>query len=116
VAVERGDALVIALIKQELVAQRTPVTHGGVVGQVWRSGAGRQARLAKLLAAIRVAPLDQHLGRRAGVLLGRARTKDVVDAAVVMLADDDDMILTSDVSDLEALADAAGLHVDLVPV
>ena len=116
VAVERGDELVVTLIKRELVAQRTPITHGGVVGQVWRSGAGRQARLAKLLAAIEVAPLDERLGRRAGVLLGRARRNDIVDAAVVMLADDGDMILTSDVGDLAVLADAAGLHVDVVPV
>lgn len=116
VAVERGDELVMALIKRELVAQRAPITHGGVVGQVWRSGAGRQARIAKLLGAIDVTPLDERLGRRAGVLLGRARRTDVVDAAVVLLAADGDMILTSDVRDLAALADAAGLHVDLVAV
>ena len=43
IAVERADRDTIALIKHELQAGRVPVTHGGVVGQVWRGGSGRQA-------------------------------------------------------------------------
>ncbi len=35
-----------------------------------------------------VIALDEELGRRAGVLLGRAGSSDVVDAAVVLLARD----------------------------
>jgi hypothetical protein len=116
VAIERGDRETIALMKQELLAGRAPLTHGGVVGQVWRGGAARQARLARLLRAVHVVALDDALGRRAGVLLGRARTTDVIDAAVVLLADDGDLVLTSDARDLQALADAAQVHVDLVPV
>ena len=115
-AVERYDRDVIALLKQELVSGRSPLTHGGVVGQVWRGGAGRQANLARLLPALDVAALDEALGRRAGVLLGRARKADVVDAALVSLAADGDSILTSDPDDLLALAATAGAHVDLVPV
>lgn len=42
--------------------------------------------------------------------------KDVVDAAVVLLAVDGDTILTSDPDDLAALANTAGLHIDLVAV
>jgi hypothetical protein len=115
-AVERADRDTVALLKQELFARRAPLTHGGVVGQVWRGGAGRQARLAQLLPALDTAALDQPMGRRAGVLLGRARKSDVVDAAVVALAIDGDVILTSDPQDLASLAEAAGVHVDLVPV
>lgn len=116
VAVERADALAIALISDELAAGRVPLSHGGVIGQVWRGGGGRQARLARLLPAIRVAPLDDNLGRRAGLLLARARTSDVIDAAVILLASDGDMILTSDPDDLDALASAAGVHVEIVSV
>ncbi len=116
VAVERGDRDTVALLKAELVAGRAPLTHGGVGGQVWRGGAGRQANLARLLPALEIVPLDDALGRRAGVLLGRARTADVVDAAVVLLAVDGDLILTSDPRDLRALAHAAEVHVDLVAV
>jgi hypothetical protein len=116
VAVERADRDTISLVKQELVAGRPPVTHGGIVGQVWRGGARRQVNLARLLPSLTIVPLDEGLGRRAGVLLGRARRTDVVDAAIVLLAADGDMILTSDVRDLARLAEAAGLHIDLVPV
>ena len=41
---------------------------------------------------------------------------DVVDAAVVLLAADGDVILTADPQDLSPLAASAGLHVDVVPV
>ena len=116
VAVERANRDTVALIKQELLAGRTPLTHGGVVGQVWRGGAGRQANLARLLPALDVAGLDASLGRRAGILLGRARKADVIDAALVLLAADGDFLLTSDPHDLESLAASAGLHVDIVPV
>lgn len=115
VAVERGDRDVVALLKRELLAGRSPRTHGGVVGQVWRGGS-RQARLAAFLPGVDVVPLDDALGRRAGVLLARSRAADVVDAAVVLLADDGDLVLTSDVSDLRALAQAAGTHLELIPV
>lgn len=116
VAVERGQRHTIALIKQELLEGRAPLTHGGVVGQVWRGGTGRQAPLARLLPGLEVAALDVTLGRRAGVLLGRSRMADVVDAALVLLMEDGDRLLTSDLTDLEPLAAAAGLHVDIVPV
>ncbi len=116
VAVERRDALTITLIKRELGARRAPRSHGGVIGQVWRAGGRRQARLAMLLPALDILPLDEALGRRAGVLLAKARKSDVIDAAVILLAVDGDSILTSDPDDLEPLAFAAGLHVDIIPV
>ena len=113
---QRLDRGTMALLKRELLAGRAPVTHGGVVGQVWRGGAGRQANVARLLAGTTVIALDDALGRRAGVLLGRARRKDVIDAAVVLVAMDGDWIVTSDPDDLRPLAAAAGVHVELVSV
>lgn len=116
VAIERADREIVALLKYELRARRVPLTHGGVVAQVWRGGSGRQANVARMLAAVEVVPLDDTFGRRAGVLLGRARKADAVDAAVVLLAADGDTILTSDPSDLKTLAAAAAVHVDIVRV
>jgi hypothetical protein len=116
VAVERGDRDVVALIKRERLAGRAPVSHGGVVAQVWRGGTGRQVPVARLLAGVDVAALDDGLGRRAGMLLARAGQVDAIDAAVVCLAGDGDDILTSDTRDLEILARAAGVHVELIPV
>lgn len=116
-AVERGDREVVALVKRERLRGLVPVSHGGVVGQVWRGGAGRQANVARLLQGVDVAPLDETLGRRVGVLLGRTGTSDVHDAAVVLLAAaDDDEILTSDPGDLAALAAASGVHIELIAV
>jgi hypothetical protein len=39
----------------------------------------------------------------------------VIDAALIMLATDGDDMLTSDPDDLRPLAEAAGVHVDLLP-
>ena len=105
----------IVLLKQEFLHRRAPLTHGGVLGQVWREGT-RQANLARLVPAIDIIPLDANLGARAGRLLGKARRDDVIDAALVLLAADGDMVLTSDARDLEPLAAVAGLHIDIVSV
>ena len=116
VAVERGDRDVVALVKRERLSGRAPVTNGGVVGQVWRGGSGRQAPVALLLAGVDVVSLDDLLGRRAGTLLARSGRADAIDAAVVCLAGDGDDILTSDPEDLRDLAQAAGIHVEIIPV
>lgn len=116
IAVERLDRNVIAMIKAERLAGRAPVTHGGVIGQVWRGGTGRQAALSQVLPGIEVVPLDVALGRRAGELLKSTRTKDVIDAAVALLARDSDEILTSDPEELRPLVEATGRHVELVAV
>ena len=118
VAVERGDRDLMALLKRERREGRVPSTHGAVIGQVWRGGHGRQARLAGLLPALQVHAVDESLGRRAGQLLGLAGMTDVVDAALVLLTRDGDEILTSDVGvgDIRQLAEIAGRHIEIVPV
>ena len=115
-AVERGDRDVVALVKRERLAERSPLSHGGVVAQIWRGGSGRQAEVARLLRGVDVRALDEELGKKAGMLLARSIVTDAVDAALISLAVDGDDILTSDAGDLRALAEAAGVHVDLVPV
>jgi hypothetical protein len=106
----------MALVKRERKSGRVPVTHGGVVAQVWRGGVGKQAPVAMLLAAVEVSHLDDQLGRRAGLLLAASGGADVIDAAVICLAGDGDDVLTSDPGDLKDLAQAAGVHVELIPV
>ena len=115
VAVERDKRDVVALIKRERLAGRAPVTCGAVVAQVWRGGRGRQAPLARLLSGVQVLPIDDGLGRRAGMLLARSGQSDAIDAAVVCLAADGDDILTSDPDDLRTLAETANIHVELIP-
>ena len=50
------------------------------------------------------------------MLLGQAGTSDVIDAAVVVVATDGDVIYTSDAGDLATLASAAGRDVEVVAV
>ena len=116
IALERNDRAMWRRLKAALLADRIPVTHGGIVGQAWRGGGPRQARLATALGGLDVRPLDDRLGRAAGELLARAGTNDVIDAALVRLAVDGDEIVTSDVADLKPLAALTGQHVELVRV
>ncbi|MFN0089632.1 MAG: twitching motility protein PilT [Acidimicrobiales bacterium] len=113
VALERNERPMWVRLKAAQLEADLPRCHAGVLGQVWRGGP-RQARLARALDAIDVEPLDEHLGRAAGRLLGAAGTSDVIDAAVVLLAADGDDIVTCDLEDLRVLAEAAGRHVELI--
>jgi hypothetical protein len=114
-ALEKNDKATWRRWKSARLAGFPPVTHGGVVGQVWRGGGPRQALLAMALDGIEVYPLDDDLGRRAGVLLKRAGSSDVIDAALVLLAEDGDEIITSDSGDLKVLTRHANLDVELFP-
>lgn len=112
-ALERDERSMWVRLKAAQIDGNLPVTHAGVLGQCWRGGP-RQARLAHALRGIDVRPLDEPLGRQAGLLLGAVGAADVIDAAVVLLAFDGDDIVTSDHGDLEPLARAAGRHVELI--
>jgi hypothetical protein len=114
VAAERGDRAMWRRLKGALLAGQPPITHGGVIAQIWRGGSGRQAPLARALAGVDVAPLDDSLGRSAGVLLGKADRRDAIDAALVCLASDDDVIVTDDTADIVRLVEASGRHIDVV--
>jgi hypothetical protein len=111
VALERDDGPMWRRFRAAVDAGDPPVTHGGVVGQVWRGGRGRQARLARALQATVVVPLTGEIGRAAGLLLRNAGASDVIDAAVVLLASEGDTIVTSDVGDIERLIAAADLDI-----
>lgn len=68
--------------------------------------------MARLLASseVSVIPLDLPLAKACGELCGATSKADVVDASVVLIAREHrDLILTSDVSDLERLDPAARL-------
>ncbi|MGH3611531.1 MAG: hypothetical protein ACRDRK_02705 [Pseudonocardia sp.] len=116
VAIERGNVEVAARIKRERLAGHLPVTHGGIIGQVWRGGTGRQVGLARAIPLVKIVPLDGKLGKRAGELLARAGSRDVIDAALILLARDNDLVITSDPGDLRALAAASGIHLEIIPV
>ena len=85
-----------------------------VVAQAWRNSDGRQARLARLLRTVEIVDVDLGLARRAGELLGRSATNDAIDAMVVLVAEDEDAILTTDPDDIAHLAAAAHIRAAVI--
>jgi hypothetical protein len=116
IALEKNDRAMWTRLKAAELAGEVPLSHGGVVGQAWRGRGPRHALLARALGGIEVRGLDEALGRVAGELLATARTDDVIDAALVLLADEGDRIMTSDSEDLEWLAQCGGRDVEIVRV
>lgn len=114
IAIERGGRETRRRVNAAIAAGLPPLSHGGVIGQVWRGTGPRQATLARALAGVTIRPLDAALGRAAGQLLARTKGHDVIDAALVLLARDGDRIITSDPDDLAVLAHAADLDIELV--
>ncbi|TVP74234.1 MAG: twitching motility protein PilT [Nitriliruptor sp.] len=112
VAAERNVRPLWALHDAALRRHISPLVPAGVLAQVWRGGP--QANLSRLLAGCTVTPLDESLARAAGTLCGQARTSDVVDASVVLLARVMAApVVTGDAADLRALAGAAGWPITL---
>lgn len=104
-----SERRLIALLDQALATRKAFRIPAGVVGQVWRDGR-IQAALARFLKApeVEIVPLDEHLARSCGELCGAARTSDVIDASVVIVAKErNDVIVTSDVDDLQKLDPSA---------
>lgn len=111
VALDRGDRAMWGHLAWAAAEDLDVRTHGGVVGQVWRGGGPRQARLSRALAGVEVLPLDEKLGKTAGAILAKDRSTDVVDAGVVCIAASGDEIFTSDSKDIARLAKAAAIRI-----
>ena len=105
IAFESGDRTVVAIVARASALGTRLAIPAGVVGQVWRDGR-KQARLARLLASrvVEVEPLTDAGARAAGQLCGVTRTRDVIDASVVLCARARGHgVLTSDPTDIRRL-------------
>ena len=114
ISFERAKRKVVVLINEAFAQRSTLTVPAGVVGQVWRDGT-RQVRIVRLLSSevVDIVPLDDQAARAAGQLCGATGTSDVIDASVVLCAQErGQQILTSDVEDLRRLDP----EVDLVRV
>jgi hypothetical protein len=107
IALDRGDRGVIALLALAAQQGSEAITSSACVAQVWRDPA-RQARLTRALASFLEWPLDPLRARRCGLLLADTRTSDIADAALALLVQDGDIVLTSDPRDIEHLLEAIG--------
>lgn len=107
IALERNDRSVWAILKSAARAGEEVLVPSTVVAQVWR-GKPRQAQLAAALDHCLICPFDAW-ARRVGELCGRARTTDICDAHVALVAvSQGDVLYTSDPHDLRRLVVACG--------
>lgn len=106
IAADRSQREVWAEHRVRLEAGQVPLVPAPVVAQVSRSP--KQAQLRRLLRGCEVVAFHEAAAHTAGVLLGRTRTRDVVDASVAELsirkhAD----IVSDDADDIRRLLAAA---------
>jgi hypothetical protein len=106
IAVDKRDRAVGAMLRV-LQRQGEPVvTSAAVVAQVSREPR-RQVDLARILAGVESAGLDDVAAKRVGGLLRASGTSDLADAHVALLAQPQGRVLTSDEADLKALLRSA---------
>jgi predicted nucleic acid-binding protein len=107
IALERDDRALWAAVKQSALAGSDVYVPSAALAQVWR-GSPSQARLARALHHCVIASFDDH-AKKIGELCGRARTTDVCDAQVAIIAATlGDVVYTSDPKDLRRLIAAFG--------
>jgi hypothetical protein len=112
IAAERGERRMWARHRALLLRRVIPVVPAPVVAQCWRGTPG-QAQLARLLSGCEVEALDVTHARATGTLAGRARTSDIVDACVVEGAlRRDQLVISSDEGDLNAIAESISRRID----
>jgi predicted nucleic acid-binding protein len=113
IAFERGTREVAVQLKEALIAGIRITIPTVVVVETWRGGA-RSARIASLLDACVVEPLEETLARRAGELIASVKGAGAIDAVVVVsAATREDAIVTSDPDDLSRLVERV-TAVDLI--
>jgi hypothetical protein len=113
IAADRGERRMWTRHQALLGLRELPTAPAAVVAQGWRGGP-RQALLAKLLAGCHVEALDHDRARLVGALAARAKTADIVDAAVVEGAlRRYDVVISSDPKDLQSIASVAGHHLEV---
>lgn len=115
IAADRSLRRVWAEHRVRLEMGAIPLVSSPVVAQASRSP--RQVQMRRLLRGCEIVSFDEEAAHHAGSLLGKTRTKDVVDAAVAVLsirhaAD----VVSDDALDIEKLISAAGARTSIVDV
>ncbi len=90
IAVERADPAITALLTRVRSGRARLALSEAVVAQVWRTGSGRQARLAAVLGLnpdrCLSVPLDREAAKSIGRAIAASGHTDVVDVHVAVLA------------------------------
>ena len=113
IAADRSKRRVWAEHRVRLEAGLVPLVPASVVAQASRSP--KQAQMRRLLRGCEVIALDEAAAHAAGALLGKSRTRDVVDASVAELsvrkqAD----VVSDDADDIRKLLSAANAKTSIL--
>jgi predicted nucleic acid-binding protein len=113
IAAERSQRGVWAEHRVRLEAGLVPLVPAPVVAQASRSP--KQAQMRRLLRGCEVIAFDEAAAHTAGALLGKSRTRDVVDASVAALslhrqAD----VVSDDSEDIRRLLSAANAKTSIL--
>ena len=104
IAADKNDRRFWAIWKRANQRQLRLTVPTVVLAQAWR---GNSPLLSRCLAACELESFDEQRARRAGELLARSHTADVIDAAVLLsAASRGDLVITSDPDDIQRLARA----------
>ncbi len=113
IAADRNDRRMWADHRVRLETGIVPCVPSPVVAQVSRSA--RQAQLRRLLLGCEVVSFHEADAHRAGAVLAKSKTSDIVDASVVLLAADrGGAVVTSDPKDIARLATAIDTFVEIL--
>jgi hypothetical protein len=111
IALENGVPVMTHLVERFSREATLLVTSAGVLAEIWRGGKGAQIPVVFLLRRTRVVDLTHAIARVLGLMLGTTRTRDPIDAHVVLLAREHGWsVLSSDATDLYAIDPT--LHVE----
>jgi hypothetical protein len=115
IAADRSERHIWAEHRVRLEAGIVPLVPSPVVAQASRSP--KQVQMRRLLRGCEVASFDETAAHAAGFLLGKTRTKDVVDAAVaVSSARYGADVVSDDADDLRRLLAAARARASIIVV
>src|ERR1035441_4715086 len=113
IAAARGERRMWGRDRPLRSRREVPTVPAPVVAQSWR-GSARQVQLARLLAGCDVEALDDGQARAVGALAPRPTPTDIVDACVVEGAlRRHDLIVSSDLDDLQSIASATGHRLEI---
>jgi hypothetical protein len=113
-AIDGNDRRMWAIHHLAIEEGRRLVIPAVVVAQAWRD-ARRQVQLGRFVRSCEVVPVGPELAKAAGVLCGKAGSRDVVDATVVAVAlSYGAIVFTSDPDELAHLGAATDAKPGLV--
>jgi predicted nucleic acid-binding protein len=103
IAYERGDPRIREILTVAFARGHVPTVPAVALAEVWR-GAAKDARVARLLKACAVEPLDEPRARAAGKLRRETPGATAIDACIAVgVHQRNDAIATSDPGDMRQL-------------